>query len=210
MPEARCAAAVLAAGASTRMGEPKQLISAYGESLLRRSVRIASEAGFAPVYVVLGAYADMMRRELAGSTAVIVMNERWQEGMGTSLQCAVRAADEGGATDLLMMTCDQPLLSAEWLRGLREQHERREREATAARYAAGNVGVPAVFPRRWFPALLEIEGDRGARALLAQRLGDVFAVEFAGGETDLDSPEDLARFRTQRSAHVKGEERKRC
>jgi len=175
------AAIVLAAGASRRLGQPKQLVQVYGETLLERTVRVAREAGCEPVIVVLGANADKV---LAGSSlegAQVVMNELWEEGMASSIRAGV-ASLRGGIRGCVLMTCDMPTVSADHLRLLRASSH----SVTASLYE-GRSGVPAYFAAEIFPALLALHGDVGAR----DPLREAPARELVGGEVDIDTPEDL-------------------
>jgi molybdenum cofactor cytidylyltransferase len=197
MSENACAAVILAAGASTRLGRPKQLVAIKGEPLLVRTVRLAREAGCDPVVVVTGFDAQRMRDALADSPVVIAENAEWRSGMGSSLRCGVAAlADHNPRpphprpTDALILVCDQIALSTELLRELLRVHALGERPITASRYS-GRAGVPAIFPARYFPELLQVEGDRGARGILERHAGDVASVEFSDGVIDLDTPEQL-------------------
>jgi len=181
------AAVVLAAGASTRLGEPKQLAVLAGETLLERAVRTAREAGCAPVVVVLGAaYVEILACSSFGN-AVPVINDEWIEGMASSLRLGVRTLHlvARNAEGVLLMTCDQPAVTAQHL-GLLMTNQ----EVKASRYAGQN-GVPAYFPRKYFKRLMELTGDAGARDLLAGARSE----ELAGGELDVDTVEDLARAR---------------
>jgi CTP:molybdopterin cytidylyltransferase MocA len=180
-------AVVLAAGASTRLGEPKQLLVIDGESLLERAVRTAREAGCSPVVVVLGAaYVEVLGNSLLGD-AVPVINDEWKEGMASSIRLGVRTlgfiAKE--AEGVLLMTCDQPAVTVQHL-----QRVMAKQEVNASRYAERN-GVPAYFPKKFFAELMALSGDAGARGLLAQARFEVLA----HGELDIDTPDDLARAR---------------
>jgi CTP:molybdopterin cytidylyltransferase MocA len=177
------AAVVLAAGASTRLGEPKQLIVINGETLLERAVRTAHEAGCAPVVVVLGANAEQIREQCDLGDAVAVVNEAWEEGMASSIRVGVGALE--GADGAVLMTCDQPAVTADHLRTLKEPGE-----VTASAYA-GRSGVPAYFPASSFPQLMQLRGDAGARELLRSAA----VVELSGGELDVDTDRELARAR---------------
>lgn len=183
----RTAAIVLAAGASTRLGEPKQLVRMGGETLLDRAVRVAGEAGLEPIVVVLGAGARAVAEGCDLRRCWVVVNAGWAEGMGSSVRVGAELAasfrEVGGA---VLMTCDMPGVTAAHLRALMAAPE----EVVASRYG-GRTGVPAYFPRAAFPELLELKGDAGARALL---LG-VAAVELEGGEMDVDTAADVARLR---------------
>jgi CTP:molybdopterin cytidylyltransferase MocA len=173
------AAIVLAAGASTRLGEPKQLIVIGGETLLERAVRTAREAVCAPVVVVLGADAEWIRERCDLGDGLVIVNLDWEEGMASSIRIGVAAVH--GADGVVLMTCDQPAVTAGHLRKLTATGE-----ITASAYA-GRRGVPAYFPAAASPALMRLTGDAGARELLR----DAATVDLAGGELDVDTAVDL-------------------
>ncbi|HEY1808487.1 MAG TPA: nucleotidyltransferase family protein [Acidobacteriaceae bacterium] len=193
MPETRSAAVVLAAGASTRLGQAKQLVVVGGESLLRRTVRLALEADCAPVIAVLGHEAERMRGELTGLGAEAVMNPEWREGMGASVRCGVSALQSGesGPGNILLLVCDQPRLTAEHLRELLARHGTGHLPITASQYA-GRLGVPAVFAEQLAAELLQCRGDQGAREVIRRDRARVQAVSWPEGGMDIDEPGDLA------------------
>jgi molybdenum cofactor cytidylyltransferase len=182
------AAVVLAAGASTRLGEPKQLVVLGGETLLERSVRIAREASCSPVVVVLGAnYAHVLDTSLLRD-AERVINEDWTEGIGSSIRLGVQTL-ETMAKDVdgvVLMTCDQPAVTAQHLHLIVAKDELK-----ASRYAGRN-GIPAYFPAKYFGRLVTLRGDVGAKDLLIDAQFEVLA----DGELDIDTREDLDRART--------------
>jgi molybdenum cofactor cytidylyltransferase len=192
--ESRITAVILAAGASRRLGEPKQLIQVAGESLLRRSARLALEAQCAPVFAVLGFEAERLRAALGTLPVEVVVNTEWAEGMGSSLRCGVRAARESRpkVDGALVMVCDQPLLTVEHLRKLLQAHRHRQGggRITASAYA-GRAGVPAVFAAETFPELEAVQGDRGAREVLEREHGRVETVDWPEGAVDVDLPEHV-------------------
>jgi molybdenum cofactor cytidylyltransferase len=181
------AAVVLAAGASTRLGEPKQLVVLGGETLLERAVRAAREAECLPVVVVVGAeYVQVLGNSMLGDV-VTVINDDWQEGMASSIRLGVRtlgfvAKDAAG---VLLMTCDQPAVTAKHLLRLMTRVE------VKASHYAGRNGVPAFFPKKYFDKLMELKGDAGARELLAEARYE----KLESGELDVDTVEDLKRAR---------------
>jgi molybdenum cofactor cytidylyltransferase len=185
----RAAAVVLAAGASRRLGQPKQLIRIEGESLLRRTARLALQAGCTPVVVVLGFEAERIAAELAGVSVQTVVNANWSNGMGSSLACGVAAVRRARPeTDVLLLVCDQPRLTREHIRNLLDRHANHLATITASAYG-GCSGVPAVFASTLLPELERIEGDRGAREVIL-RLG-AQTVDWPDGAYDIDLPEHL-------------------
>ncbi len=187
----RLAAIVLAAGSSTRLGQPKQLVLYGGETLLRRAARLAFAAGATDVIVVLGAHAEACRAALHGLGVVIVVNADYGQGMGSGLRAGMDALAEAeqvsGVHDaLLLLVCDQPFVEPRHLQALVAAYP-----ATGVAAAAynGRAGVPAVFQREHFPALAQVTGDQGARSLL-QTL-PVSLVQMPEAAIDIDTPPDL-------------------
>lgn len=193
----RIDAIVLAAGGSTRLGRPKQLLRRGTEPLLVRATRLAREAGCAEVVVVLGAGATRLRSVLRRhqARARVVQNPDWSEGMGTSLGAGLRGLSPRAGGALILLT-DQAALTAADLERLTAHWRRAPRQAAAARYG-GRIGVPAVIPRRWFRAIGKLEGDAGARHLL-RRVGSVRAVDMPRAAFDVDTENDAAALAARR------------
>lgn len=188
-------AILLAAGASRRLGTPKQLIEVHGETLLNRTVRLAREAGARPVVAVLGAHCAEIAATLPQDQAVVVENDAWPSGMASSIRAGLRALEvhAGTAPGVLLLACDQPRLTSAHLRRLLDAW--RETEGCIAASAYGGArGTPAIFPRALFPQLNALQGDKGARSILARPHCPLVEVEFAGGEVDIDLPGDLERL----------------
>lgn len=190
------AAIILAAGASRRLGQPKQLLVYGGETLLARSIRLADEAGAVPVFAVLGADHEKFRAVGGVKNAIFVINENWEQGIASSIHAGLAALDEVGPTvpGVLILGCDQPRLTAAHLCALIARFTRRTKPCIVASAYAGVHGIPAVFPRIAFPHLLALSGDKGARALLAKPPCPLITVPFEGGEVDIDQPGDLAEL----------------
>ena len=182
-----CGAIVLAAGASTRLGQPKQLIRIPGETLLERAVRVAREAGCDPIVTVLGASADEILASSQLDHAIPLINSEWQQGMGNSISFGIRrlqtiAPEISGA---VLMVCDQPAVTSAHLRALAATGR-----LTASVYS-GHRGVPAYFPAEMFAELKNLTGDTGARDLLSTAA----TVPLTDGELDIDTPGDLEDLR---------------
>jgi len=190
------AAIVLAAGASRRLGQPKQLLMHGGETLLARAIRLAGEAGAARVFTVLGANFEIICASVTLDQTILVINDKWQQGISTSIHAGLKALDvvDPSAAGALILSCDQPRLTATHLRELIEAFAAQTEPPIVASAYAGVVGIPAVFPRLVFPHLIALRGDQGARAILAQPPCPLIAVPFPGGEVDIDQPEDLAQL----------------
>jgi molybdenum cofactor cytidylyltransferase len=187
----RLAALILAAGSSSRLGQPKQLVEFKGERLIDRAIRVASEAGATHIFVVLGFEFEKMLDVLKPTEhgTRILINKAWRSGMASSIGLGAAAAERVGAEDLLILSCDQPAVTREHLIRLSETSKR---EHVVASYYWDRRGIPALFPEFAFHALQELSGDTGARELLQDEA--VLTVPLPGGEFDVDTPEDLARL----------------
>ena len=186
---------LLAAGGSSRLGEPKQLLVHGGEPLVRRAARAALDAGAAPVFAVLGAEAAPVRRALDGMREVrTVVNAAWATGLASSLAAGIGAARDASECDgVLVLLADQPLVDAASLRRLLDAFGG-ERRVVASSYA-GTLGVPAVFGREHLDALCALQGDRGAGAWLRGRAAEVTPVPMDAAALDVDTAADVARLR---------------
>jgi molybdenum cofactor cytidylyltransferase len=184
----RVAAVVLAAGASTRLGSPKQLVRLGEENLLERAVGAAREARCEPVVVVLGASADLIRSQSSLGDACVVVNHDWASGMGSSVGVGVKALQS--VDGCVVLTCDMPTVTASHIRLLMGTGS--PGEVVASSYA-GRRGVPAYFPASVFGELGELRGDVGAKGLLQ----GVRCVELVGGDLDVDTVADLERAKAK-------------
>ncbi len=180
-------ALVLAAGGASRFGSPKQLAEVNGRALLKRALDQAAAVCPGLVTVVLGAYAEQTQALCGGVTAV--RNSAWRNGMASSLRTGVQALPDS-ADAVLVMLCDQPAVATGQYATLVETWREHRAAPIAAAYA-GTLGVPAVFPRRMFTDLCDLQGDKGARAVLAKCRDEVISVAVPEAAHDVDFPEDL-------------------
>jgi len=178
-------AVILAAGASRRLGQPKQLVRVAGDTCWDEPCggtgRLRPGAGGA------GLRAEAMAAELAGLPVTLVANDQWREGMAASIRAGVRALP-AGTEGVLLLVCDQPAVDAALLARLLDARRRCPDAVIACGYA-GTRGVPALFPARCLGQLLALQGDRGARGLLQG--ADVVVLPFPEGALDVDRPGDL-------------------
>jgi molybdenum cofactor cytidylyltransferase len=188
------AAVILAAGGSSRMGQPKQLLRFRGTTLLRRAVDTALSAGAEQVIVVLGAAAEKLVPEVEATSATIVLNDQWMEGVSTSLRGGL-AAVGSEARGVFIYPADMPLVTPEALRELARRQQVSGRPA-AMTEAGGIRGVPVFVTRSLFPALMIQEGDVGGAQYLRAHPEAVEAVHFDDPDIvrDVDRPEDYSRL----------------
>ena len=182
------AALVLAAGASKRLGRPKQLIELDGRTLVERTATACLEGGCSPVVVTVGHAADDVRRALAGTAVTIIDSVGWREGIAASIRAGLAAVGERSQA-VVLAVCDQPALSSAVIRRLVEAWDGDPKGRVACAYA-GILGVPVLFARGWFEELARLRGERGAQALLAFECERVRRIDWQAGERDIDRVED--------------------
>lgn len=189
----RIAGVVLAAGGSTRFGEPKQLLDWHGAPLVRHAVDLARAGGLSPVFVVTGADHDSVADALVGAPAEVVLNPGWAGGQSTSIKAAVEALpdDIGGAVFLLV---DQPLIPPELIQKLVQTHHRSPAPIILPQFD-GRAGNPVLFDREVFDSLKELGGDIGGRALFESFATRQIAWDDSGSQLDIDTPEDYQQIR---------------
>ena len=177
-------ALIPAAGESSRLGQPKQLVKLYGEALVHRAARVALEAGCSRVLVIEGAV--LLRSVLADLPVEVVLCANWRAGPGASLR---EGAQLVGEIDTLVLLADQYAVTADQLRQLLAAPG----EIAAAHYAA-QLGVPARFSPNYLHVLRSLPDAGGAKSWLRANPELVTAVSMPTAELDLDSPDQLVRF----------------
>lgn len=180
---------ILAAGASTRLGQPKQLVKIAGRPALHVVVEHAVAIAGNAVTVVVGAHAKELTYLFGRSPASWIVNKHWEEGMASSLKCGLGAVPPA-ADAVMILLGDQVRVTRDDLSRLLGAWQGQEHMIAAAVYG-GTVGVPAIFPRAYFPELAELRGDEGARKILRRNADRIVRVPMPSAAFDLDTPEDL-------------------
>ena len=187
----RVGAVVLAAGDSSRFGQPKQLAIFQGEPFVRRTVTSARDAGCTPIVVVVGSDAAQVTPILAGLPVCIIEHSNWSNGLGSSIAVGVKhaitVAPELDAA--ILLTCDQPFVNADALRRIMQLHLETGKAVVASAYAE-TLGVPALFDRSCFEDLLQLTGDSGAKGVILARRRDVVPFSFPAAGIDIDTAAD--------------------
>lgn len=198
------AGALLAAGASTRFGAPKQLLPWGHKALIEHALDVLLDSPVNDVIVVLGAHAEQIRPLVSRPQAEIVVNPDWREGLSTSVRAALGAMPSS-AEAALFLPCDMPFVTPEHLAQMVKDW-RKTGKAVVALTDGDRMGVPALFARDTFPRLLRIRGDQGGREVLRAYSDRALKIRVAPEIlADIDTPEEyqraLARFTGEPSAN---------
>jgi molybdenum cofactor cytidylyltransferase len=184
---------VLAAGASSRMGSPKQLLRYGGQTLIRRAAEAAIASSCNRVAVVIGSNASQMRRELKDLPVSVVENQNWQTGMSSSIRAGLDELRPHDLDGVVIMLCDQPFVTAGILNDLIATHRQTGKPIVASCYET-TKGVPAFFSRDLFTDLTSLSADEGARRLIVKHPELVATINFPEGAIDIDTPHDTKKL----------------
>ena len=182
---------ILAAGASTRLGKPKQLLQYHGKTLLDHSVNEAINAKADAVVVILGKNADLFQNTIDNEKVNVVINKDWEEGMASSVRAGLNSLLKINpmADAVIFMVCDQPFISSSLLNDLIVVQQETHKPIVTSNYGE-TIGPPALFHKSIFKDLLQLKGDAGARRIIEQYSDDVATVLFPEGSIDIDTEND--------------------
>ncbi len=189
------AAVVLAAGASRRLGQPKQLLALDGATVLDVTLTVARDSACAPVVVVIGGAADRVREEVDLTGVHVVENRDYGEGCATSIRTAIGELPRE-TSGIVLLLGDQPRVSVETVQEL---------EAAAHGHAVGvcqyddGLGHPLWFDRKMFGELEKMHGDKAVWKLVDAG-PDVVRVRIPGPvPRDIDTWDDYEAMRAESS-----------
>ncbi len=183
---------ILAAGASSRMGEAKQLISYKGKALINHIIDESKIECISRTLVVLGAHADRISRSITSDNVEIIDNPNWQEGMSSSIRVGINKISEDSSIEgCIISLVDQPFINKKVFQSLIDTYKESWKDIVASDYG-NTIGPPVFISRSYFNKLHHLKGDSGAKQIITQNQGDVAYIEFKKGIYDLDTQEDLS------------------
>ena len=188
---------ILAAGSSSRLGRPKQLLEFDGMTLLSHSVIEAANSNASIVVVIIGKNPDLIVKEIDNDIVHIVENKDWEEGMASSVRLGLKTMRDID-TELeavIFMVCDQPYISSSVLNELMIKYQQTGKPIVTSNYGEA-TGPPALFHKSLFSELMELKGDVGARKIIQQHAHQAETVLFPQGEIDIDTKEDYEALKT--------------
>lgn len=187
---AKIAAVILAAGESSRLGEPKQLLPFRKTALINHIISSVCGAHIFPVFVVTGAFHDKVKAAIT-SDVRICFNENWKQGMGMSISVGLTCALEvdPAITAVMLFVCDQPSITSDHINAMTAKYEAGNRGLLVSSYS-DTIGTPGIVGRHYFNHLLSLQGQDGAKKIFMQFRDDLETFPFPGGSTDIDTQED--------------------
>jgi len=189
---------ILAAGSSSRLGQPKQNLLFEGKTLLQRAIDTALSTYCSPIIVVLGANSSQITPTLDARNVTLVYNPNWAEGMASSIRLGLKSAMEinPAIEVVVLMVCDQPFLDTAVLNALIAVQVQTGSGVVASHYD-NTFGVPVLFNKKYFDELLQLKGQEGARKLLQKYQDTISFVDYPKGSIDIDTEEDFRKIKAQ-------------
>ena len=186
---------VLAAGNAKRMGSSKQLLPWGDSTLLGSAVKSICSTDAYKVFVVLGAYRDEIREKVDLSETIVLVNENWQQGLGSSIALAIKEIAEKypDIKAVLFALADQPFISNIHLNTIMKLHLK-EQQAIIITRKEQYKGVPVLFPRKFFPELMLLSNDEGAKEVVVNNKSQVVEVLTQDETEDIDTYEAYVRL----------------
>lgn len=189
--QGKYAVLILAAGSSSRLGEPKQLLSYGNKNLLNHTIDEAKKAGDGIVVVILGGNYHLIAGNIHHAGIKVSYNAAWEKGMSSSIVKGLQelTREHAGLEGVILTVCDQPFISAALFNELIAAAVQTGKTIVASAYA-GTLGTPVLFLKKHFDSLLNLKGKEGGRGLIEKYKEDVASVIFENGEIDIDTMDD--------------------
>jgi len=184
---------ILAAGRSSRLGSPKQLLELNGKTLLQKAIRTALEVSEL-VGVILGAHREKIEPTIEHLPVEFIFNKNWAEGLSTSIRVGISFLQQKDSKAVIIMLCDQPYVDAFLLKKIIANYEQTGKPIVACQYD-DQPAVPALFDISFFEKLKNLKGDQGAKPLIMNHLEQTNFILFEKGKIDVDTKEDYERLK---------------
>ncbi len=185
---------VLAAGASRRLGRPKQLLDWCGESYIVKTIKTAQSAGLSPIIVITGAYKNEIEKEIAGLNIEREFNPNWEEGQSSSM---IRGAKKASQIDqpFMFLLCDHPQIPEKLIQAIVDASEETSIDIVGT-MVAGRVVPPTLFKTKCIDDIMALEGDKGAKSVMQKHPIKYVQWKDEGLLLDCDTEEDYERQKT--------------
>ena len=153
------------------------------------------------IIVVIGAYAENIKKHINKLPIDIIENQNWAEGKASSIRMGLKTliSKSDNVNAAIFLTCDQPFISSDVIDCIIENYKKTKSTIVASKYA-DTIGVPALFDRKHFSEILLLKGDQGAKSIIASYHEQVVTISFQKGAFDIDTIEDLNQHRNNETA----------
>ena len=182
---------ILAAGSSSRLGKPKQLLSYHGKSLINHVISVAENSIADEIIVVLGSHYELIIKEIPANKKLrVIINAEWEEGIASSIRAGLKLLQQGSEVDAAIFTvCDQPFITTSLLNNLIEMYQQSKMPIVASSYE-NTIGTPVLFDKNLFEELLLLKGDSGAKKMIVNHKDKVATIPFPKGNIDIDTNDE--------------------
>lgn len=187
---------ILAAGDSSRLGTPKQLLKWKNTTLLGHAIETAQELKTSKLIVVLGANYNLISTKINNYEVAVLVNESWEKGLGSSIAFGVNhlLKSDTNFDAVFIILADQPLIDSAYLNKVLDKYEMGKRQIIATSYKGGKQGVPVLFDAIYFEELSQLNDDKGAKVILQKYSKNVSAISADNIVSDIDTLEDYQRL----------------
>ncbi|MFD1604638.1 NTP transferase domain-containing protein [Flavobacterium artemisiae] len=195
LEESKIGIVILAAGNSSRLGRPKQLLKFKEKSLLENVISEASNTKNAIVVVVFGSNHELIESEITDTTIQKVFNPEWESGISSSITKGLSKLLElnPDCQKCIFTVCDQLFITTSLFENLIQKSQKNNKGIAASAYSE-TLGTPVLFHQKYFNELLELKGKAGAKKLIKKYADDVVSIHFEKGNVDIDTQEDYDQF----------------
>jgi molybdenum cofactor cytidylyltransferase len=194
MNDQKVAAIILAAGGSSRLGRPKQLLDWFGKTFVNQLIDMALETGLDPVVIVTGAYGEEIEQSIHNDDVIVAQNVNWKDGQSSSMQVGVKALNENEIDSLIIFLCDQPQVPGELIEKMIKESQKDELDIVATS-VGGKICPPTLFKTRCIEGLLGLQGDQGGRALFKSYKTQILEWQDKRLLQDSDTEEDYLKLK---------------
>jgi molybdenum cofactor cytidylyltransferase len=185
---------ILAAGESSRLGQPKQNLLFQNKTLLQHTIETGLHSKCRPVIVVLGANVDIIAPHVPTEDVRVIYNKDWKGGIASSIRIAMEAIEKyNSLSNVLIMLCDQPFVNTNLINNMLQKRMDTQSAIVACSYN-DTIGVPALFDKTLFPKLLFLTGNEGAKTIIKNYSGDIALIPFDLGGFDIDTNADYQQL----------------
>ena len=183
---------MLAAGSSSRMGFPKQLLKWKNSTLLQHAIHTVKQINQDGIILVLGAHFDDITSQIDTSETTVVYNKNWEKGLGNSIACGMNYIKDSlrHMESVLILLADQPLIHANFLNEMIKTHQKNPNKLICTQYENNKLGVPAIFNKTDFEDLSQLNHDKGAREILNKQSEHILYLDGTHLISDIDTMED--------------------